>query len=215
MQKMDISYIYSMFKSYFKNPSLLFLLAGNLYCLWYYQQNPDGFVTVVWVYWFQSIIIGLFNFIDLLTIKEFDGSTLKLNDEPVTPANKGCMAWFFLVHFGGFHLGYLVFLFIQFRITAIDTNFLLLAVLAFLAEAIISFIRRKQLEKTTNINIGTLFFLPYLRIVPMHLMILLPAFLNLQPSIVFLVLKTIADLLSFALYQHLFNKSRIDNSSIM
>jgi hypothetical protein len=212
---MDISYIYSMFKSYFKNPSLLFLLAGNLYCLWYYQHHPGGFVTVVWVYWFQNIIIGLFNFIDLLTIKKFDGSTLKLNDEPVTPANKGCMAWFFLVHFGGFHLGYLVFLFIQFRITAIDTNFLLLAVLAFMAEAIVSFIRRKQQEKNTLINIGSLFFLPYLRIVPMHLMILLPAFLNLQPSIVFLVLKTIADLLSFALYQHLFNKSRTDNTSLM
>jgi Family of unknown function (DUF6498) len=204
-----------MFNSYFKNPSLLFLLAGNLYCLWYYQHHPDGFVTVVWVYWFQSIIIGLFNFIDLLTIKKFDGSTLKLNDEPVTPANKGCMAWFFLVHFGGFHLGYLVFLFIQFRITAIDTNFLLLAVLAFMAEVIVSFIRRKQQEKNTNINIGTLFFLPYLRIVPMHLMILLPAFLNLQPSIVFLVLKTIADLLSFALYQHLFSKSRTDNTPIV
>jgi hypothetical protein len=38
-----------------------------------------------------------------------------------------------------------------------------------------------------------MFFLPYLRIIPMHFMILIPAFLNLKPALIFLVLKGIFD----------------------
>lgn len=52
-------------------------------------------------------------------------------------------------------------------------------------------------------NIGALFFLPYLRIIPMHMMILLPAFFGWKPSLLFLGLKTGADLLSYFIYQHL------------
>jgi hypothetical protein len=55
----------------------------------------------------------------------------------------------------------------------------------------------KQREKVAKIDLGVLFFLPYLRIVPMHLMILIPTFFGITPSILFLVLKTIADALFY------------------
>ncbi len=200
-----------MIKNLFRNPSFLFLLAGNLYCIWYYQNNPRSFATVVWIYWFQSVTIGLFNFIDLLTIKNFDGGGLKLNDQEVTTSNKGCTAFFFLVHYGFFHVGYAVFLLVDFGVKTINGTVLLLGVGTFFLESILNFMRQKQLERTLTVNLGTLFFLPYLRIVPMHLMILLPKFFGWQPSLLFLGLKMVADILSFMLYQHIWSNNKLIN----
>lgn len=207
-------YIYAfnywqMLKKIFSNPSLLFLLAGNLYCIWYFQNHPDGFATVVWIYWFQSIIIGLFNFLFLLTVKNFDTSNFTMNDKPVKAENKGCMAWFFLVHYGFFHLGYAVFLLVDFGVRSLDIQLLWIGVVAFFLESIMNFIRQKQMEKRVSFQISTLFFMPYLRIVPMHLMILLPAFFGWQPSMLFLVLKMAADFLSFILLQKQYGNSGV------
>ena len=196
-----------MFKKYFVDPSLLFLLAGNLYCIWYYENHTSGFNTVVWIYWMQSVIIGFFNFIDLLTIKNYDTTGFKMNNAPVTENNKGCMAWFFLFHYGMFHLAYCIFLLIQFGIITVDRKFFFLAVAAFLFESLLGFMKHKQIEREIKLNAGTLFFLPYLRIVPMHLMILLPAFSGWQPSGIFLALKMVADILSYALYHHIYSKN--------
>ncbi len=203
-----------MLKKYFTNPSLLFLIAGNLYCIWYYENNPAGFVTVVWIYWIQSIIIGLFNFFDLLTIKNYDSDSFKMNNAPLTKMNQGCAAWFFLVHYGFFHLGYCIFLLIQFGVRTVDKNFLLLGVAAFFAEAILGFIKQKRMERYTKFKFGTMFFLPYLRIVPMHLMILIPAFLGIKPSIVFLLLKMGADILSYIFYQRLYSGSKTNDAAL-
>jgi hypothetical protein len=206
------AYNIAMLKKYFSNPSFLFLLAGNIYCIWYYENYPGAFTTVVWIYWFQSITIGLFNFADLLTIRNYNAADFKMNDQPVTPANKGCAAWFFLIHFGFFHLGYAVFLLIDFGIRSVNKSVLLLGIAVFFAETIINFIRQKQLERTVQFNIGTLFFMPYLRIVPMHLMILLPAFLGWKPSLTFLILKMGADMISFILYHHIYSKNKITDN---
>ena len=196
-----------MLKKYFANPSFIFLLAGNLYCIWYYQAHPGGFTTIIWIYWLQSVIIGLFNFIDLLTIKNYDAGNFKLNDAPLTEKNKGCMAWFFLLHFGFFHLVYGIFLLVDFGFLNVDRIFLLIGVAAFLLETISGFIKRKQLEEEVKLSIGTIFFLPYLRVVPMHLMILIPAFTGIKASLIFLVLKMIADILSYMLYRFIFTKN--------
>lgn len=191
------------------NPSLLFLLAGNLFCIWYFQSHPEGFVNVVWIYWFQSVIIGLFNFLFLLTVKNYDATDFKMDNKPVTAENKGCTAWFFLVHYGFFHLGYAIFLLVMFGVKLLDSKLLLIGVVAFFLESILQFIRQKQMESRLAFKIGTLFFLPYLRIIPMHLMILLPAFLGWKPNMLFLVLKMAADILSFMLYQKQYKKSNL------
>jgi len=195
-----------MLKKIFSNPALLFLLAGNIYCIWYYENHPGAFATVVWIYWFQSVIIGLFNFIDLFTIKNFDAGTLKMNNQPVSSMNKGCVAWFFLLHYGGFHLGYAVFLLVQIGVRTVSRSVLLLGIGVFLLEAIMNFTRQKQAEQTRSFSLGGMFFLPYLRIIPMHLMILLPAFLGWKPSLIFLLLKMGADILTYILYHHIYGK---------
>ena len=197
-----------MLKKIITSPSFMLLIAANLYCIWYYQNHPNGLATIIWIYWLQSVIIGLFNFADLLTIKNYDAGSMKLNDAPITEKNKGCLPWFFLVHYGGFHAGYFLFLLIGFDLRQVDTNFLLIGVAAFIAEALWSYIKRKQVEQEVQLSIGTLFFLPYLRIVPMHLMILIPKFTGIPTSMVFLVLKMAADLLTYIFTMHLYSKSK-------
>ena len=198
-----------MIKKYFLTPYFLLLLAGNLYCIWYFKNHSNGFVTVIWIYWIQSVIIGFFNFIDLLTIKNYDPGNAKLNGQPISEKNKGCLPWFFMMHYGLFHFVYGIFLLIKFSWYKVDKSFLLIGVAAFLAESLAGFIRRKTAEQELKFNIGSLFFLPYLRIVPMHLVIMVPAFFNVQPSIIFLVLKTIADIFSFILYQRMWQKASV------
>lgn len=198
-----------MLKKIISNPSILFLLAGNIYCIWYYEKHPDDFATIVWIYWFQSITIGLFNFLDLYTIKDYDTTDFKINNKTVTASNKGCAAWFFLLHYGFFHLVYAIFLLVGFSINGVSKKVLLLGVATFFLESIMNFIRQKQLERLVIFNIGTMFFLPYLRIIPMHLMIILPAFFGWKPSLLFLGLKMGTDILSFLFYHHLYSKNKV------
>ena len=201
--------ILPMLKKIFSNPSIFFLLAGNIYCIWYYESHPQAFTTVIWIYWFQSITIGIFNFLDLLTVKNYDSSNFKVNDKSLITGSKGCTAWFFLFHYGVFHVVYCIFLLVDFGINSVNKMVLLAGVATFFLESIINFIRQKQIERTGTININSMFFLPYLRIIPMHLMILLPVFFGWKPSLLFLGLKTGADILSFLLYHHIYGKNKI------
>ena len=195
-----------MLKKYLSNPYLLMLLASNIYCIWYFNSHSNGFVTVVWIYWLQSVIIGFFNFIDLLTIKNYDAGDTLINGQPLTEKSKGCLPWFFAVHFGIFHFVYMVFIAVYLGIN-VDKRFFLIGVAAFLLESLSAFIRRKNAEQQIKFEIGSIFFLPYLRVIPMHLMIMGSVFLSVQPSVIFLVLKTIADILSFMWYQRMWEKA--------
>ena len=98
-----------------QEPSFWLLIAANLFCLYYYSVNPDGFKTIVWVYWIQSVFIGLFNFIDLLTVKNPDPKSFSINDAPIDGSfkAKGCASLFFLFHYQFFHLAYGIFILIK------------------------------------------------------------------------------------------------------
>ena len=195
-----------MFKKITADPALLFLLAGNVYCIWYYQKYPGGFGTVVWIYWFQSIIIGLFNFLQLITFKNKMPEAAPIENMKGTLSG-GCAAWFFLLHYGAFHLAYFFILLFKFDIFSVKKIVVLIGIAVFLLESLFNFIRQKRNENYAAINGGLVFFLPYLRVIPMHLMILLPAFIGWEPSLLFLVLKTGADLLSFKLYHFIYRKN--------
>ena len=186
-----------MLKRIFTDPAFLFLIAINAYCIWYYQNNPNEFNTLVFLYWGQSVLIGLFNFVDLLTVKNIVPESIVMNDKPVNNSRPfGCTATFFAVHYGIFHFVYLIFILVQSKLN-IDFHFVLIGLAAFSLNLIIQFIRQKQWERTNAVNLGTMFFLPYLRIIPMHLMILGPVFLHWKASIIFLVLKTFADVVMY------------------
>jgi hypothetical protein len=180
----------------FTDPAFYALILLNVYFIYEYKDDPGKYTTIIWIFWCQSVLIGIFNFIDLLSTKNAEAKGFTMNDNPVDPKNsRGCYSFFFLFHYEAFHVGYFIFLIVQLHLKNVDFSFLKLALLGITANMIISFIKQKIDYKKHPPTLSTMFFLPYLRIVPMHFMILLPAFLGWQPSLVFLVLKTIFDVL--------------------
>lgn len=175
-----------------KDPGFWFLLLMNGYLVYYYMQQPGEFNTIVWIYWLQSVLIGVFNFFDLLCVSNPDETSLRINKQPVSKGNMGCAAWFFLFHYGFFHFVYAIFLLVG-NSKGINGQLLLISAGIFILESSMQLIRRRPSLKNEKINVGKMFFTPYLRIVPMHLMILVPSFLGITASVVFIVLKTIAD----------------------
>jgi hypothetical protein len=176
----------------------------------YYSEHPDSINDIILLFWIQSVLIGIFNFLDMLTLKNFAGSNLKINGQPVVTAsgNKaGCVAWFFAVHYGIFHLVYLFFLATLIDIKKIDWQFVEISFFAMLAASIANFVQNKIRNKTQDVNIGAMFFMPYARIIPMHLVILAPAFLNISAPLLFLTLKTFADVIMHLVYQNRVFKS--------
>lgn len=178
------------------DPALYALIFLNIYFIYEYKDDPLKYTTIIWVFWCQSVLIGVFNFIELLTTKTVDAKGFTINDKPADPQkSRGCYSFFFLFHYQFFHLAYFIFLLIQLGISNIDSSFLKYALLAITLNLVIAFIRHKQDYKNHPPRLGTMFFSPYLRIIPMHFMILLPAFLDLKPSLVFLILKAVFDVI--------------------
>lgn len=176
-----------------KDPGFWFLVLMNSYLIYYYLQRPDEFNTIIWIYWMQSVLIGLFNFIDLMTVKNPDESSMNMNSQPVTKSNIGCAAWFFLFHFGFFHFVYALFLLVS-NLKGANGKIILITAGVFLVEGTIQLICKTITPETEKINVGKMFMTPYLRIVPMHLVILLPSFFAFGTSIIFLLLKMVADI---------------------
>lgn len=194
-----------------QDPSFIILLLVNAFCIYYFDQHPEGFKTVVWIYWVQSVLIGIFNFLDLLTIKNGDPGGFTINNKPFdnSVGSRGCAAFFFLFHYQVFHLVYAIFIFAQVK-GPLDFRVFMISVAIIAIELAIGFVRNKIYQQTNRVNVGSLFFLPYLRIVPMHLMILMPAFLGIKSPMIFLVLKTFADMGMYFLTRRMYRKDRAD-----
>ena len=183
-------------KKIIRDPAFWALVAFNTILIVEYRDDPKYYTTLVWLFWAQSVLIGLFNFFDMLTLQKVDVDIFTINDHPASPKEaKGCLSFFFLVHYGGFHLGYLIFLFIDFKFTNIDFSVMKMALLGLLLSSIIQFVQNKTVYRNIPRSISKMFFMPYLRVVPMHLTIMLPKFFDLQPGLTFLVLKMVFDII--------------------
>lgn len=68
---------------------------------------------------------------------------------------------------------------------------------------------RKKNVLEQQANVGRIFTTPYLRIVPMHLMILLPNILDMSVTVVFLILKTVADIAMYLATTRMNNSSQV------
>lgn len=178
------------------------LLAINVALVVYYLHYGTGFKTLVWIYWCQSVLIGVFNFLNLLTIERVEPGSISINNEPIKNASqaRGCVSFFFAVHFGLFHFVYMVFLFSMLDANErLDWRLFEVSIGALFLDQLWNFIQAKRQGQDRAANIGALFFLPYARILPMHLTILLPQFLGLSAMYIFLPLKVFADMLMFGI----------------
>lgn len=164
--------------------SVIAIIAGNVLTIILAIALGWDFSTIIWMYWLESLIIGFYTFIGMLSKTIAKGKDLM----------KGLyMSFFFPVHYGGFHLGYLVFL--AFLIPPTDPEAVLLGGAVFLITHGISFIKHYMTEE---FDIQKEFMMPYLRIIPMHLTIIFGGMLmvfgvHVIVMIFFMALKTGAD----------------------
>jgi hypothetical protein len=154
---------------------------------------------LLWPYWIQSVVVGWYARKRMLSLARFstEGFTSNGRRVPEDDAGKRSTANFFALHYGFFHLGYLVFLCAEHRMGA-GWDWLLLAGCG--ASFVLSQRQTYAIQHAADLrgrpNLGALMFTPYLRVVPMHLAILL--FANLGGGdgmlIAFTLIKTASDL---------------------
>lgn len=187
-------------RNLFNDPSLWSLLLSNLATIFFATKENWNLLTIMWVYLFQSITIGFFNFIRILQLKEFSTKGVTMNGHPLKPTQgtKIFIAFFFLFHYGFFHLMYMILLLTGIfpethgnGLNFIELKYIFLASLLFFINHLFSYFFNKP-KDTKKQNISSLMSYPYARIIPMHLTTSL-GFVFVDALPFFLVLKTFAD----------------------
>ena len=203
-------------RNLFGDLSLWFLLLSNLVTVFFAIKEHWNLLILMWIYWFQSITIGFFNFIRILQLKEFSNKEFIINDKVVqlTKGIKIFFAFFFLVHYGLFHFIYMIFLLTEtftktYRNASnfIELKYIFLTSLLFFINHLFSYVYNRQ-KDTKKQNIGALMFYPYARIIPMHLTIIFGSSLA-DALPFFLVLKTFADCIMHIIEHNVLRKGEL------
>lgn len=182
-----------------KDYSGIGILLSNVVAIVFAMIDDWGLGPLMIIYWAQSVIIGFFHFFRILLLRTFctEGFTSNGQRVPESPAGKWSTALFFAVHYGFFHLVYIIFIVGFATGSGGGGSWFFLSVLGFLVGHGYSFYQNVKSDLEHRPNLGTMMFLPYARILPMHLTIL---FGNMVGShsisvLLFSVLKTGADYL--------------------
>jgi hypothetical protein len=198
---------------------LLPLLLANGLTLLVAELRGFGPVELLWPFWFQNVWIGLAQAHRIRHLRDYSTEGLSIGGRPAEPSPElpRKIAGFFILHYGFFHFVYLVFLLAftfasdpdgTIEVTDGQTgessrvhlgkvegaDWLGIGLLA----AAFAFAERGEARQATGAgrkpNIGTLMFMPYLRIVPMHLTIILAMALGSGGAVwLFVALKTLAE----------------------
>jgi hypothetical protein len=154
---------------------------------------------LLWPYWMQSVIIGWYARKRMLALHRFSTKGFTSNGRPVPEDDSGkrSTAIFFTIHYGFFHLGYLVFLIGMHAVESWRDIFVLFACgVSFVLSQRQTYAAQHAADLRGKPNLGTLMFTPYLRVVPMHLAIILGAASSGAAMLcLFTGLKTASDLL--------------------
>jgi cation transport ATPase len=153
--------------------ALGWLVASNAVTLVLALWQGWSLGLLLWPYWAQSVIIGVFSYRRMLGLQRFSTANFRVNGKPAeeNDATRRSTANFFAMHYGMFHLVYAIFL-LMLTTPAADWLWIAIAVVAFAFNHASSFRRFREADRQGRPNIGALMFLPYLRVLPMHLMII-------------------------------------------
>ena len=189
--------------------SLLSLLLVNVLVIAAGIKQGWSAQELMWIYWSQSVIIGFFNFIRIMSLKDFSTEGVKING--MTPdsgtGTKIYTAFFFAFHYGFFHLIYALFLATFSLGAGISFKWIFISASFFFMNHLYSFLENFEKDRTKQ-NIGRVMFFPYIRIIPMHMMLVFGGFFGLYgslgapnalPLVIFLLMKTAADLAMHAI----------------
>lgn len=183
-------------------PSALIIVAGNFIAILVALIQGMDPSSVVWAYWLESVIIGFYT---VLTFGAISVNSIFKRQKKEALGSAG-MGAFFTVHYGMFHAGYFVFLYVLPWFTPNPAEFGNIAMLAgiFLVSHAYSFVKNfltnpKRLE-ATNKNLSDVMQAPYGRIIPMHVAIILSGFLIAPLVSVFLLVEELVGNLGAVAY---------------
>ena len=194
------------------DPSLWGVVFSNVMSMYLAITQGWELGQIMWIYWGQSVIIGVINIIRMLSLKDFSTKGMKMNDQPVpeTHAAKRQTALFFAFHYGFFHFVYAVFLWDMHALDFSAMNealWMMLALSLFVGGHSYSFMHNFNADfRQQKPNLGTIMFYPYLRIIPMHLTIIFGGMIEAMGMIIFMGLKTLADAGTHMIEHYLFQK---------
>lgn len=152
-----------------------------------------------WPYWIQSVIIGFYARRRMLGLAQFSTEGFTSGNRPVPENDQGkrSTANFFVLHYGGFHLGYLVFLLAEHRVSGLWNMSILFACgVSFALSQRNTYAMQHAADLRGKPNLGKLMFMPYVRILPMHLGIIFGSGLGsgVFSLVLFTALKTLSDI---------------------
>ena len=186
--------------------SLWTLLLANTFTIYLAYAEQWNIFDIVIVYWAQSVIIGIFNVVRMLSLKNFSIENITINGAPPKSPRVAQLyfAGFFAVHYGFFHLVYLIFIVSGvFGKSSAGTMTAMLATLGvpialFLGNHLFSYLQNHEADEAKRANLVSLMFFPYARIIPMHLTIIFGGILGAAGAssltlLLFLSLKMLAD----------------------
>jgi hypothetical protein len=162
---------------------------------------------LVWIYWAQSVIIGIFWFLRIVSHRQLYRPQTRGVDgrpRPLIAMERLPIAVFFLIHYAGFHAAYLLMVAAGFFSRDKEPYFpgleLAMAGGLFFVAELMSFIKDPKRIQSRMADLSVLMGHPYGRILPMHFTIIIGAWLYERGFgsewvlAVFLVAKTLADI---------------------
>lgn len=198
------------------NASTISLILVNLFTIGVAIWQSWNAGEIILLYYIQSLIIGVFQFFKILDVEKFSVEGVTINGSPAeqTASTKYFFAGFFVVHYGLFHFVYLCFI-ITFLSTGLIklafTPYFLLAIFLLITNHLFSYVLNRKADKKREVNIGRMFMLPYARIIPMHLILILMGILssfgggNITILVIFMLIKTLADVVTHNMEHRLKN----------
>lgn len=183
---------------FYKDPSLLFLIIANLLVSYQAISEKWQLVNLLAVYLGQSVIIGIFNYFNLRSLEAPSKRDSFLDVDST----------FFAIHFGIFHFVYFIFVIVYSVMWGkVDFFQVLMGVSVFALNHTYSyFFNQKNLRMEDK---SILMFLPYTRVLPMHVVIILAMLLGKSYSLwIFICLKVLADVISHVVLHTVTSKDR-------
>ena len=180
------------------DPEFWMILLFNGLFIFLYATKNISVGTVIWIYYLQSLLLGGQYLVRMI------GISSRSNEK-----GRWFTPLFFCANFGMFHLVYFVFLIMMTASSSGikgDFRTVLYGLGILFINTIFSTISDLKADKLEEKNPGVLMFIPYLRIAPLHLFIILGFsslsgagnsskiwFFRQDAFIVFIILKTITD----------------------
>lgn len=185
--------------------STITIILANILTIAFAIVYKWDIADVLWIYWAQSLIIGIFHFFTILEQKQFSTEGFERYSQPIpaTISTLHKVAGFFIFHYVILHLIFLAFLVYLWELTpSMSALNLALCIVAFLGAHSFSYWKNRRKFADTRQNIWWLMFYPYARIIPMWLTLTVGINFARDYSITlitFLILKTCADVIMHVL----------------